>query len=291
MKQLNGIIIIDKPKEVTSFHVVRDMKRILDMKKIGHTGTLDPMATGVLPICIGKGTKAVNYLINDDKEYIAEIKLGENTDTYDSEGVVTDMFPIDITKDELEKVLVSLTGEISQKPPKYSALKLNGKRMYDLARNGVEFEVPTRQVTIYSINLLEYNVPFIKIKVKCSKGTYIRSLAYDIGEKLGCGAYIYNLRRTVAGRFHIDNAVTLSELLPENVENYLISIESLFSHLPSLDVDAYFEKLLTNGVTVKDYRLISKIQSNGLYRTYGETGVFLGLCKREADYLKLECSF
>ncbi|MFX0549064.1 tRNA pseudouridine(55) synthase TruB [Hathewaya histolytica] len=291
MNNVSGIIIIDKPKGITSFGVVNKLKKITGLKKIGHTGTLDPLATGVLPICIGKATKAVNYLIKDDKEYIAQIKLGETTDTYDKEGKIELIRPINSSVQDIIKVLNSFKGNILQTPPKYSALKLNGKKMYELARAGVEFEVKKREVEIYSLEILDINLPFIEIKVHCSKGTYIRSLAYDIGENLGCGAHIYNLRRISSGNFNLNSAVDFEQIDLDSIHKNIIPTENIFENFIKVELDTYFEKLFINGVPIKDKRLTSKIMENGLYRVYNINGLFLGLGNREKDYFKLESLF
>ncbi|CAM2936749.1 tRNA pseudouridine(55) synthase TruB [Hathewaya histolytica] len=291
MNNVSGIIIIDKPKGITSFGVVNKLKKITGLKKIGHTGTLDPLATGVLPICIGKATKAVNYLIKDDKEYIAQIKLGETTDTYDKEGKIELIRPINSSVQDIIKVLNSFKGNILQTPPKYSALKLNGKKMYELARAGVEFEVKKREVEIYSLEIVDINLPFIEIKVNCSKGTYIRSLAYDIGENLGCGAHIYNLRRVSSGNFNLNSAIELQQIDLDTINKNIIPIENIFENFSKVELDTYFEKLFINGVPIKDKRLTSKIMENGLYRVYNINRLFLGLGNREKDYFKLESLF
>lgn len=291
MEQINGVVIIDKDINMTSFDVVRKVKNILNCKKVGHTGTLDPMATGVLPICIGKATKAVNYLIKDEKEYIAEVKLGEITDTYDREGTIIDKKEILFTESELAEAINSFKGTILQKPPKYSALKINGKRMYDLARAGIDFEVKVREVNIFNIEIVNISMPMFTIKVKCSKGTYIRSLAYDIGEKLNCGAHLYNLRRINSGQFNINNAVKLDELNSISLKENLISIEDLFSDLNSISLNAYFKNLFVNGVCIKDLRLISILNEEGIFKVYDEEKNFLGIGKREKDFFKKESSF
>lgn len=291
MEQINGVIIIDKDMNMTSFDVVRKVKKLLNCKKVGHTGTLDPMATGVLPICIGKATKAANYLIKDQKEYIAEIKLGEITDTYDREGTIIHKKEVLVTENELIDAINSFKGSMFQIPPKYSALKINGKRMYDLARAGIEFEVKAREINIFNIEILDISMPTFIIKVKCSKGTYIRSLAYDIGEKLNCGAHLYNLRRINSGQFNIDNAIKLDELNNMSLEKKLISIENLFLDFNSICLNSYFKNLFINGVCIKDVRLISTLNEQGMFKVYDEEKNFLGIGKREKDFFKKESSF
>lgn len=291
MKEYNGVIIIDKEKGITSFDVVKKVKKLLNIKKVGHTGTLDPLATGVLPICIGKGTKAVNYLINDNKEYIAEIKLGSNTDTYDREGKTIESFDCEVTRGQFEESMNKFLGEIYQIPPKYSAIRLNGQRMYNLARSGCEFDVPKRKINMYELKLLEFEFPYVTINVKCSKGTYIRSLAYDIGRDLACGGHIYNLRRVTSGQFTVDKAIDINNCSIESFENNLISIETLFMGLESFQFNPYFEKLFKNGLCIKDKKIIKKIKKEGLYRIYNDEKTFIGLGIRKDDYFKMENLF
>lgn len=291
MKEYNGIIVINKEEGITSFDVVRKVKKILSCKKVGHTGTLDPMATGVLPICIGKATKAANYLIKDNKAYIAEVKLGEVTDTYDREGTIVSTNDVNINKENLIKTIRSFVGKITQVPPKYSALKINGQKMYDLARKGIEFEVNGREIEIFAIEILNINLPYFTIKVICSKGTYIRSLAYDIGQKLGCGAHLFNLQRIKSGNFNLEQSLRLEELSLDNIESVLISVEELFKDLNSFIIEPYFEKLFLNGVSIKDNRLISKFMEMGIFKVYNNSGEFLGLGKRGQDFFKMESLF
>lgn len=210
---------------MTSHDVVAKIRRVTKIKQVGHTGTLDPFAEGVLPICIGKSTRLIEYL-NDDKEYLATVQFGKNTDSYDLDGEITQTFEKRITREDLEKVLPCFRGEISQKPPIYSAIKVNGKKLYDYARQGETIEIKERQVTITKLELVEFDETqqTAKLAVACSKGTYIRSIAFDIGQKLECGAYLSALQRTKAGIFTIDNAFSLEELTtPEIVSQKLIN--------------------------------------------------------------------
>ncbi len=207
-----GFLNIEKPKGITSFDVISQLRKILGIKKIGHTGTLDPLAQGVLPVAVGDCTKLIQYL-NGDKKYIAKIKFGENSETYDEEGEKTFVEKPDFTKKELLTLLETFKGEIEQVPPKYSAVKLNGQKLYDLARQGIEAQAPPRYVTIYDIKLLNFALPYAEIEVSCSSGTYIRSIASDLGEKLGCGAYLGELKRTHACGFDIKNSQKIKDKL------------------------------------------------------------------------------
>lgn len=230
---LNGVIVINKPKDVSSNKILQQLKRLFNAQKAGHTGTLDPMATGVLPICFGRATKVAQYLLDADKEYIATIKLGIETDSGDAEGnIVSKKTHIpELNNDILDKVLANFRGKITQVPPMYSALKHQGKPLYKLAREGVQVEVKPRNITIHSLELLGFSVDEITIKVRSSKGTYIRSLALDIGNKLGCGGHLSALQRTESGPFKLKQAYTLEELKDLSFENKIdtiTTIESVF---------------------------------------------------------------
>lgn len=212
MVNLSGFLNINKPKGLTSFDVIYKLRKILNMKKIGHLGTLDPLASGVLPVAIGNATRLLEYL-NEDKQYIATVKFGEITKTYDAEGEKTFIKTPDFSKDDLENILKNFTGDIEQIPPIYSAIKVKGKKLYELARNGIEVELAPRKVKIYSIKILEFDLPFVKFMIDCSKGTYIRSFANDIGQKFGCGAYLSDLIRSCAGSFSLNEAQNIDEEL------------------------------------------------------------------------------
>lgn len=218
-----GFINVYKPKGITSHDVVARLRRITKIKQIGHTGTLDPFAEGVLPICIGKATRLIEYL-SDDKAYIATIQFGKTTDTYDIEGQITSESDKKVTQEEVIDNLKSFEGEIEQLPPIYSAIKVNGKKLYEYAREGKEVEIKPREVNIYNIRLenFDYETQVAKIYIKCSKGTYIRTIGYDLGQNLGCGAYLTNLIRVQAGDFVVDNSVKLDDLTKEDVEKNLI---------------------------------------------------------------------
>ena len=227
-----GFINVDKPKGMTSHDVVAILRRITKIKQIGHTGTLDPFATGVLPICIGKATRLIEYL-DDDKAYLATIQFGMNTDTYDVDGSVVERFDKKITNSELEEVLGQFRGDIEQYPPIYSAIKVNGKKLYEYARKGEEVEIKPRKVCVSELTLKEFDfeTQIAKVYVKCSAGTYIRSIAFDIGKLLGCGAHLIGLVRTQAGRFVIENAVMLEGLSTEKVNDSLINPLEVLNYL------------------------------------------------------------
>ena len=226
-----GFINVNKPSGKTSHDVVGFLRRNLKIKKIGHTGTLDPMANGVLPIAVGDATRLIQYL-PDDKEYVATVKFGISTDTYDKEGEITSTSDKIVTLEELTKALENFRGEILQKPPIYSALKKNGKKLYEYAREGKEVEIEARKVTIEKLELQSLEDNIAKLKIKCSKGTYIRSIAHDLGEVLGCGAHLIGLTRTIAGDFKIENSIELSAI--ENTENKEIFIENPLNYFSNL---------------------------------------------------------
>jgi len=216
---INGFVVIDKPAGITSHDVVSRVRRILGTRKVGHTGTLDPFATGVLPVAVNDGTKVIPFLDEGSKTYEALFRLGVATDTLDMTGaILSEKDPSSITREQLILCLAGFTGSISQIPPMYSAIKQNGQPLYKLARQGVEVERKARDVEIYSLELLSFDLPHASIRVACSRGTYVRSLADDIGRQLGCGAALQELRRTASGPFHIENAVTLRDLEAAAVE-------------------------------------------------------------------------
>ncbi|MGN0148929.1 MAG: tRNA pseudouridine(55) synthase TruB [Clostridia bacterium] len=289
---MNGIIIIDKPLGKTSHDMVYFMRKLTGIKKVGHTGTLDPEATGVLPICIGSATKVADMLTLSDKRYTAELVLGMTTDTQDAEGEVLTECAVNVTAEEIENAVKSFVGEIEQVPPMYSAIKQNGKKLYELARKGIEVERKKRKIKIYEINILsidteEYRV---KIDVLCSKGTYIRTLCEDIGMKLGVGAYMNTLRRTMTGPFALSDSYTTEQLREMNeegtLEAALIAADSMFADYPAVKLNAKQTKSITNGIRMS-YRGIE----NQSYRLYDEENNFLCISKCIDGKLVLEKSF
>ncbi|HHQ4188151.1 TPA: tRNA pseudouridine(55) synthase TruB [Clostridium perfringens] len=288
---MNGVINIYKNTGMTSFDVVAMVRRVAKMKKVGHTGTLDPKASGVLPVCLGKATKIIDYIMENKKVYRVNLKLGMITDTYDLEGeVLREKDASHITKDEILNCINSFVGTIDQVPPMYSALKQNGVRLYELARQGIEVHREARKVTIYSIeNIKIESNDNIQIDVCCSKGTYIRSLCYDIGEKLNVGATMTALERIQNGPFTKEEAINIEDLTEELLEKHIISIERALDSFEKITVNEKFGKLLRNGVKVFDNRMYSEeVEFNKLYRVYEDNGVFLGLGKRDEKGFKLE---
>ncbi|NGT86577.1 tRNA pseudouridine(55) synthase TruB [Clostridium perfringens] len=288
---MNGVINIYKNTGMTSFDVVAIVRRVAKMKKVGHTGTLDPTASGVLPVCLGKATKIIDYIMENKKVYRVNLKLGMVTDTYDLEGeVLREKDASHITKDEILNCINSFVGTIDQVPPMYSALKQNGVRLYELARQGIEVHREARKVTIYSIeNIKIESNDNIQMDVCCSKGTYIRSLCYDIGEKLNVGATMTALERIQNGPFTKEEAINIEDLTEELLEKHIISIEKALDSFEKITVNEKFGKLLRNGVKVFDNRMYSEeVEFNKLYRVYEDNGVFLGLGKRDEKGFKLE---
>ena len=277
---MNGVILINKEKGISSFGVVAKIRKILNIKKVGHTGTLDPEATGLLPILVGNGTKISKYLIEHDKTYIAKLKFGIKTDTADSEGEIIkkDNFKLD-KKDEkfYIEIFNSFIGKMSQFPPKYSAIKVNGKKLYEYARENKDVEIKAREVEIYSIKIISinYDENEIDFEVSCSKGTYIRTLCEDIAEKLETCGYMKELKRTRVNNFKIENSISLEELeINKNNEEYLknkiISIENIFENKNKINLNERKKELFLNGV-----KLTHDLKDD-IYLVYSNN-VFLGL--------------
>uniref|UniRef100_UPI0025F7DDFB tRNA pseudouridine(55) synthase TruB n=1 Tax=uncultured Oscillibacter sp. TaxID=876091 RepID=UPI0025F7DDFB len=230
----NGIVIIDKPADWTSMDVCAKLRGILGERRIGHGGTLDPMATGVLPVFVGQATRAVEFAENGEKEYLAGLRLGQVTDTEDTTGRVLETFPVAVSAADVSAALESFRGPIQQIPPMYSAIKVQGKKLYELARKGQQVERKPRSVTIYQLELVEQvNETDYLLRCRCSKGTYVRTLCHDIGRRLGCGGTMYSLRRTMAAGFTLDQAVTLEDVQCRG-EELLLPTDSLFSQHPIL---------------------------------------------------------
>ena len=277
----NGIVIIDKPAGWTSMDVCAKLRGILREKRVGHAGTLDPMATGVLPVFTGAATKAVSFAENGEKEYLATLRLGLVTDTQDITGAVLERRPASVSRAELEAVLPRFTGEIRQIPPMYSAIKINGRKLYDLARKGREVERKPRPVTIHALEVLEQNGPEeFQLRCVCSKGTYIRTLCHDIGQALGCGGCMAALRRTMAAGFTLAQAVTL-EAVQEQGEALLLPLDAYFAPYPAYTISSPGkETRVRNGNPITDARL-----PDGVYRVYGADGTFLCLSQARGGSL------
>ena len=282
----DGIIIIDKPTGWTSMDVCAKLRGILREKRIGHAGTLDPMATGVLPVFVGRATKAVQFAENGRKEYHAVLKLGTVTDTQDTTGAVLEAHPVTVGADEVRAALEHFTGELLQLPPMYSALKVNGQKLYALARQGKTVERKPRAITVYELELLEQSAPDeFALRVVCSKGTYIRTLCHDLGQALGCGGCMAALRRTEASGFRIDEAVTIEDAAREG-EALLRPLDSQFRAYPAFTIpNAALEKKCLCGNPLR----VSL--ADGIYRVYGCDGTFLALSEARDGLLTSKRNF
>ncbi len=283
---MNGIVIIDKPADWTSQDVVSKLRGVLRTKRIGHGGTLDPMATGVLPVFVGRATRGVEFFEQAEKTYEAVLRLGITTDTEDMTGTVLEERPVEVSKEQLEKALEQFRGEIQQIPPMYSALKVNGQKLCDLARKGKEVERKPRNITIFSLECLEFDGVCARLVVCCSKGTYIRTLCKDIGAALGCGGCMESLRRTAAGAYTIAEAIPLQTLVQsEDPEKYLKPVDSMFAAYPAVTLTDKQELRCRNG------NAFSVAMEEGTYRAYGQNGEFLMLAKVEAGVMSTIKSF
>ncbi len=285
----SGILIIDKPAGWTSMDVCAKLRGVFHEKRVGHGGTLDPMATGVLPVFVGRATRAVEFAEKSDKEYMAGIKLGVITNTQDITGEVLEERPVSVSRKELEAALEGFRGDILQIPPMYSAIKIGGKKLYELARKGREVERPARPVTIKSLELAEQQAENLyTIRVRCSKGTYIRTLCHDIGQALGCGGCMASLRRTMAAGFFLEDAVTLDQVREAaDPASLLLPVDCFFSGRPVLVLkSAEAEKKVRNGMTVVLPNL-----APGEYRVYSQNGIFLALCQAQGGRLSTIKSF
>ena len=275
----NGIIIIDKPAGWTSMDVCAKIRGILHEKRVGHGGTLDPMATGVLPVFVGQATRAVEFSENSRKEYVAGLRLGLVTNTQDTSGETLEQNAVHVTMDDLRAVLPRFTGEISQIPPMFSAIKVGGKKLYELARKGQEVERKSRSVTIYELEVLQQTGEgHFLLRVLCSKGTYVRTLCHDIGQALGCGGCMSSLRRSMAAGYTLDEAVTLDDVQAQG-EALLREVDTLFAQHPAYRIShPKVESLCRNGNAF----FVHETLSDGLYRVYGMDGTFLCLSQLES---------
>ncbi len=276
------MLLLDKPLGFSSNQALQKVKWLFQAAKAGHTGTLDPLATGLLPLCFGEATKFAHYLTDADKTYIATIKLGVTTNTGDAEGEVLATHSVNVSPAQFAEACTQFVGEISQIPPMYSALKHEGKALYEYARAGVEIERASRLITIHSIQVNSFEYDVANISVSCSKGTYIRTLAEDIGAVLGCGAHLIGLRRTKTANYNIEQAVTLAQFEAMNLEQRqaaLMPMDSAVLHLPAIVLDADSTNYLRQGQAVWQ----SRINAKGLLRLYNEQQEFLGLGEQDSD--------
>lgn len=283
---MNGIVIVDKPAGWTSQDVTARLRRVFNTRRIGHGGTLDPMATGVLPVFVGRATRGVEFFEHAEKSYEAVLHLGITTDTEDITGTVLERREANVTREALEAALEAFRGEILQVPPMYSALKVDGQKLCDLARKGKEVERAPRPITIHELELLELDGSLARLRVRCSKGTYIRTLCKDIGEALGCGGCMERLRRTSAGEYSIDEAVPLERLLEaENPGQFLRDVDTMFRGFPAVTLTPNQEKRCRCGNS------FSLRLPEGTYRAYSQAGEFLMLARVEDDVMSTIKSF
>ncbi len=297
---INGILNIHKEKGFTSHDVVAKLRGIVGQKKIGHTGTLDPDATGVLPVCLGKATKLCDMLTDKNKTYETVLLFGKVTDTQDISGTVLKEHPVDsLSEQEVERAILSFVGDYLQIPPMYSALKVNGKKLYELAREGIEIERKARPVSILSIEIKEINLPRVRMEVSCSKGTYIRTLCHDIGETLGCGACMEELIRTKVSRFELQDSLTLSQVEAYantgNLDEILTPIDAMFLEYEAVNLKTEYQPLVYNGNAFLPKHLEQKIsfEEGKRVRVYNDNNQFMAIYKfeKETNIFKLEKMF
>lgn len=283
---MDGIVIVDKPQGWTSQDVTARLRRVFGTRRIGHGGTLDPMATGVLPVFVGRATRAVEFFEHAEKIYETVLRLGITTDTEDMTGTVLTEENVSFTEEQLQETLAAFRGEILQVPPMYSALKVNGQKLCDLARKGKTVERQPRPITIHELTLVERGENTLRLRVRCSKGTYIRTLCKDIGEKLDCGGCMESLRRVAAGEYTIDEAVPLQTLLDtEEPEKYLRGVDTMFRNYPAVTLTANQETRCRNG------NAFSVSLAPGTYRAYSQGGEFLMLAKVDGGVMSTIKSF
>ena len=283
---MNGIVIVDKPAGWTSQDVTAKLRGVFKTRRIGHGGTLDPMATGVLPVFVGRATRGVEFFEHAEKAYEAVLQLGITTDTEDTSGTVLEEKPVLVTEEEFLVVLEQFRGEIMQVPPMYSALKINGQKLCDLARKGKEVERQSRPVTIHQLECLEFTGNTARLYVHCSKGTYIRTLCKDIGQALNCGGCMASLRRVSAGAYTQEEAIPLQTLIEtQTPEQYLRGVDSMFTEHPAVTLTQKQELRCRNGNS------FSVSLGDGIYRAYGENGEFLMLAKVESGVMATVKSF
>ncbi len=285
---IDGVLNINKPRGITSMEVVRRIKRASGQKRVGHGGTLDPIATGVVPICLGQATRFMEFMLDGTKEYRAVIELGAATDTYDAEGeVVTRGEYSNISRDDVERALVGFKGEIQQVPPMYSALKKDGKRLYELARAGIEVERKSRDVSVYEIALADWNPPDATVNVRCGRGFYMRSLAHDLGAILGCGGHLKELDRTRSGIFNIENAVSVEiaeQRFHEGSWHELVfAPDTVLRNLPVIIVGRNLETMIRHGRPLPASVVRQPATSGEKCRAYGVDGAFIAIVKFDKE--------
>ncbi len=274
-----GVLNIDKPKGLTSHDVVARVRKAAEIRRVGHAGTLDPLARGVLVVCLGKATRLIEYLMNTHKSYVATVEFGIVTNTWDAEGEVTERWDKDLSLSHIEEVLGCFRGPIEQVPPMYSAIKHKGEPLYRLARKGIEVEREARSVEIHRLEIREWRPPDLVIEVECSKGTYIRSLAHDLGRAVGSGAYLADLTRTAVGPFCLEQAIPLCEITQEGWQDHLLSVYKAFEHIPSVIVDRETKKHIGYGQAVR----LSSVPEAGIIFAYDDQRRIVAVLTSDAD--------
>ena len=281
MDRLGGVLCVDKPLGITSHDVVNRVRRLAGLRRVGHAGTLDPLATGVMLLCLGRSTRLVEYLVGHDKLYETTVRLGQTTTTYDAEGEIVAERPFThLSLSQIQDALEPFRGDIQQQPPLYSAIKQGGQPLYKLARQGkTDVERPFRPVIIRELTLLGWEPPLLSLRIGCSSGTYIRSLGHDLGEALGCGGHLTGLRRLAVGDFGVEDAVPLDQLMPENVASFLLPADTAVRHLPRLDLSETAAADILQGKAIpKTIQMVGE-----LARAYDPAGQFLGVVAAQQD--------
>ena len=291
---MNGILLINKPQGFTSFDVIAKLRGILKIKRLGHAGTLDPMATGVLPVFVGKATRACDIIPNNEKSYTADFRLGVVTDTQDSTGTVINTFDKKVSEDEIISVLECFRGEIDQLPPMYSAVSVNGKRLYDLARQGIEVERKSRKITVDKLEILSFDEESQtgRLFISCSKGTYIRTIIHDVGEKLSTGGIMTGLVRNSSSGFKLKDCYTLEQVQQmkdnDSLEDAIIPVDKAFESYDEIQLSDVQTSMYRNGVKLDLNRVIYNSKMN-IFRVYSNENVFLGIAKTDTDTMELVC--
>ena len=291
---MNGILLINKPQGFTSFDVIAKLRGILKIKRLGHAGTLDPMATGVLPVFVGKATRACDIIPNNEKSYTADFRLGVVTDTQDSTGTVINTFDKKVSEDEIISVLECFRGEIDQLPPMYSAVSVNGKRLYDLARQGIEVERKSRKITVDKLEILSFDEESQtgRLFISCSKGTYIRTIIHDVGEKLSTGGIMTGLARNSSSGFKLKDCYTLEQVQQmkdnDSLEDAIIPVDKAFESYDEIQLSDVQTSMYRNGVKLDLNRVIYNSKMN-IFRVYSNENVFLGIAKTDTDTMELVC--
>jgi tRNA pseudouridine55 synthase len=280
MSQIEGVLSIDKPAGLTSHDVVVKVRRISGIRRVGHTGTLDPLATGLLIVCLGRATRLAEFLARQRKEYLATIRLGQETSTFDGEGIILAEKSVNVSKIQLSAALEQFKGKIKQIPPMYSAVKVAGQPLYKQARQGKVVDRPTREVSVYELELLRWQSPEAQIRLVCSSGTYVRVIAHDLGQRLGCGAYLMGLRRTAIGNHRVETAIPLEDLQKPGWLDYLQPSDFAVSHLPGVVLSEEEALSLYHGQRIPQHQ--ESVES--LARAYDEAGRFVGVIKGEEQY-------